>query len=61
MIVQIPGKRVVNLNMTPKLWEDAKIAAVKRNITFTRLVEELLQDYLDHPERQVKSRLAKTK
>lgn len=42
---------VTSLKVNPKLWKEAKIEALKCDITLAELVDEALRDWIAKPEK----------
>jgi hypothetical protein len=40
-------KRMINLNVDPNLWRNAKVFAAQKHTTLTNVVEHLLRQHLD--------------
>jgi predicted HicB family RNase H-like nuclease len=45
-------REATSIKVKPKVWKDAKIEAIKENITVSQLVEEAIEKYIKEHEKK---------
>ncbi len=44
---------VTSLRIDPKIWKEAKIAAIQNDITLTKLMEEAIDDWIEKTKKKM--------